>query len=174
MLEIRVASADDYSQVIDFYDLLIDEQEGSEYTAGWKKGLYPTLDFLSQSIKNNQLYIGELNGQIASCMVINHKYNERYKDVRWSIDVADLELLIIHALGVRTIFSGKGIAKQMVKYVINIAQEGGIKTIRLDVLSGNVPAEKAYTRIGFRYLHKTQMFYEDTGWTEYKLFEYIL
>ena len=71
-------------------------------------------------------------------------------------------------------FSGKGIAKQMVQQVIKIAHENNIKTIRLDVLEGNTPAERAYIKIGFMYLDTIQMFYDDTGWTNYKLFEFIV
>lgn len=174
MVQIRIATTDDYYQVIDFYYSLIDELKDAKYSPGWKKDIYPTQEFIIHSIENKQLYIGEQDGQIASCMVVNHEYNEGYKDVRWSINVKELELFVIHALGVRQVFSGNGIAKQMVQHVIKIAQESSLKTIRLDVLSGNLPAEKAYMKIGFAYQGKTQMFYEDTGWTEYKLFEYII
>lgn len=45
---------------------------------------------------------------------------------------------------------------------------------RLDVLGGNIPAEKAYTRMGFVYRGTINMFYEDTGWTGYRLFEYVV
>lgn len=72
------------------------------------------------------------------------------------IDAMGDELLVIHALGVNSMFSGKGIAKQMVQQVIKIAHENNIKTIRLDVLEGNIPAEKAYTKMGFIYLDTIQ------------------
>ena len=64
--------------------------------------------------------------------------------------------------------------KQMVQKVIDMARIHDIKTIRLDILGGNLPAEKAYTKMGFQYLDTVRMFYEDTGWTDYKLFEYIV
>ena len=46
--------------------------------------------------------------------------------------------------------------------------------MRLDVLEGNVPAERLYEGFGFRYLATMPMFYEDTGWTNYELYEYPL
>lgn len=174
MLQIRIANSADYTNVRDFYYLLIDAMEDYEYTPGWKKDIYPTQDFLLKSIESKELYIGEMNGQIVACMVVNHEYNDGYKDITWSVHAKDPELLVIHALGVDPIFSGKGIAKQMVQQVIDTAKENNIKTIRLDVLKGNIPAEKAYTKIGFIYLDTIQMFYEDTGWTDYKLFEFIV
>ena len=59
----------------------------------------------------------------------------------------------------------------MVQFAIDAARENGQKVIRLDVLKGNVPAEKLYAERGFKYLHTLPMFYEDTGWTDYELYE---
>jgi len=174
MLQIRAADSGDYSNVRDFYYSLIDAMEDAEYKPGWERDVYPTQAFLIRSIESNELYIGEMDGQIVSCMVVNHEYNDGYRDVQWSVEAKDSELFVIHALGVHPAFSGKGIAKQMVREVIKLACENHIKTIRLDVLGGNIPAEKAYTKMGFLYLDTIQMFYEDTGWTDYKLYELIV
>ena len=174
MLQIRTAGSKDYDSIRAFYYSLIEAMEDSEYKPGWEKDIYPTQEFLIKSIKNNELYIGQIDGQIVSCMIVNHEYNDGYRDIQWSIEAKDAELLVIHALGVNPMFSGEGIAKQMVQQVVNMAHENNIKTIRLDVLEENIPAEKAYTKIGFVYLDTIQMFYEDTGWTDYKLFELII
>lgn len=174
MPKIRTADKNDYGSVRDFYYSLIEAMEDSEYRPGWEKDVYPTQEFLIQSIENNELYVGRADGQIVSCMILNHKYNEGYGGVRWSIEASNSELLVIHALGVSPMYAGKGIAKQMVRRAVDVARENNVKTIRLDVLEGNVPAEKTYTKMGFVYLDTIQMFYEDTGWTNYKLFELII
>lgn len=83
-------------------------------------------------------------------------------------------MTVIHALGVLTTFQGKGIAGAMVKKAIEIAEETDQKAIKLDVLYGNLPAEKLYIKHGFKYVDTISMFYEDTGWTDFKLFEYVL
>ena len=44
----------------------------------------------------------------------------------------------------------------------------------LDVLGGNVPAERLYTGQGFARRGTVRMFYDDTGWTDYGLYEYLL
>ena len=174
MLQIRTADSNDYNNVRDFYYSLIDAMEDAEYKPGWERDIYPTQEFLISSIVSNELYIGEIDRQIASCMIVNHDYNDGYKDILWSVEAKDSELFVIHALGVHPMFSGKGLAKEMVRKVIKIAHENNIKTIRIDVLEGNIPAEKTYTKMGFIYLDTLQMFYEDTGWTNYKLFEFII
>ncbi len=174
MLQIRTADSADYSSVRAFYDSLIDAMRDAPYKPGWEKDVYPTQAFLIRSIERHELYIGELGGQIVSCMVVNHEYNDGYKSIPWSVEAKDAELFVIHALGVDPMFSGRGIAKQMVRQVIQTARENHMKAIRLDVLEGNIPAEKAYTKMGFKHLGTIQMFYEDTGWTNYKLFEFIV
>lgn len=172
--EIRIAQDEDYIRVRDFYYELIDAMQDAEYNPGWEKDIYPTQEFLKKSIHAHELYIVEIEECMVACMVVNHEYNDGYKHVKWSVEAADEELLVIHTLGVHPKHSGKGIAKQMVQKVIDMATKKKIKTIRLDVLGGNVPAEKAYTKMGFAYRDTIRMFYEDTGWTDYRLFEYIV
>lgn len=174
MLQIRSAARSDYETVKEFYYSLIDAMADAAYKPGWERDVYPTQAFLQESIANGELYIGEWEGRMVSCMVVNHKYNDGYKKIRWLVEAKDEELLVIHALGVHPDFSGRGIAKEMVRNTIALAKEGRIRTIRLDVLGGNLPAEKAYTGLGFQYLDTIRMFYEDTGWTEFKIYEYIV
>ena len=174
MLQIRVADSVDYNNVREFYYTLIDAMADAKYKPGWERDIYPTQEFLITSIENKDLYIGELDKQIITCMVVNHEYNEGYKKIQWSVAAKDSDIFVIHILGVHPAFSGKGIAKQMVQKVIEIAHDNNIKTIRLDVLGGNIPAEKVYTKMGFKFVDTIQMFYEDTGWTNFNLFEFIV
>lgn len=173
-MHIETACKDDYIRVRDFYYSLTDAMEHAEFKPGWERDVYPTQEFLIKSIRCGELYMCESEGQIASCMIVNHEYNEGYKKIHWSVDATDSELLVIHALGVHPVFSGRGIAKAMVQTVINLARETCMKTIRLDVLDGNIPAERAYAKMGFEYLDTMKMFYDDTGWTDYKVFEFIV
>jgi len=62
----------------------------------------------------------------------------------------------------------------VVSHVLKLARKIGKKTVRLDVLSGNPAAEALYTGMGFRFVEAKTMFYEDTGWKEFRMFEYIL
>lgn len=49
-----------------------------------------------------------------------------------------------------------------------------MKAIRLDVLEGNIPAENLYRGFGFQYMATLEMCYEDTGWINFKLYEYVI
>lgn len=107
-------------------------------------------------------------------MVLNHAYNDGYAAVSWAADVPDAQLLVIHALGVHPAFARRGIAQRMVQYAIGTARSQGCRALRLDVLGGNVPAERLYTGQGFARRGTVRMFYDDTGWTDYGLYEYLL
>ena len=55
-----------------------------------------------------------------------------------------------------------------------MAADRGMKAIRLDVLEGNLPAEKLYQKVGFQYAGSLNIFYEDTGWADFNLYEYSI
>ena len=81
---------------------------------------------------------------------------------------------MIHALGIMPTSHGKGLGKQLVQEAIFAARKSNQKAIRLDVLSGNLPAMKLYEHMGFIYKQTLQLFYEDTGLTDFLLYELIL
>lgn len=173
-MEIRKAIENEYEAVRAFYHSIIDNMKNAEYKPMWEKDIYPAPEFLLESIQKGEIYIGLHENEIAAVMVLNHQCNEGYKEYDWQIKVTDSEISVIHALGVHPKFKGQGFAKQMVLKAFDIARENSQKVIRLDVLEGNLPAEKLYPALGFKYMDTVKMYYEDTGWTNFKLYEYVL
>ena len=55
-----------------------------------------------------------------------------------------------------------------------MARSRCMKAIRLDVLKGNLPARRAYEKIGFQYRGTVPMYYEDTGGKEFEMFEIVV
>lgn len=173
-MRIRIARTEEYCLVRDFYYELIDHIEELEYRPGWMKGIYPEDCYLEESISRGELFIGLQGDKIVSAMIVNTEGNESYASGKWLTDCASGEYMVIHALGVIPSYTRKGYAKEMVLYAIRYARETEMKSIRLDVLSGNVSAEKLYVSVGFEETDRIQMYYEDTGWTEFILYEYEL
>ncbi len=171
-MTISRAEIKEYDAVRLFYHSLIDGLKDSQCLVGWKKDIYPSPSFLMDSISGNELFLCRDDDEIVAAMVLNHRCNEEYKKYRWENETDNSELLVIHALGVHPAHSGKGYAKALVQEAIDIARETGMKAIRLDVLEGNYPAEKLYAGFGFQYKTTLQMFYEDTGWKNFRLYEY--
>lgn len=80
-------------------------------------------------------------------------------------------MLIPHALAVSPALQGQGIGRAMVAQVQDLARRAGKRAVRLDILGTNGTAERLYTGMEFQFVQAKTMFYEDTGWTEYKLYE---
>lgn len=173
-MNIRQADEDQFQNVRQFYDDVIDAVGDSADSVGWKKGIYPSQEFLKNSIQGKELFIAEEDGEIIGAMIVNHSFNEEYGKYDWPTKAEEAEITVIHALAVRPAFRKKGFAKQMVMYVIREAERADQKGIRLDVLKGNRNAKKLYAGMGFQYLHTIPMFYEDTGWADFELYEYAL
>ena len=173
-MNIQKAEPEQYPAVRAFYHSLIDAITGQTNTVGWKKDIYPAPEFLLDSIRKGELYLAAEDEEILAAMVLNHDCNEGYREFAWPTEATPEEVTMIHALGVHPRHARQGCAKKMVLFAIETARENHQKVIRLDVLKGNVPAEKLYNGLGFQLLHTLPMFYEDTGWTDFELYEYRL
>ncbi len=171
---ITIAGRDQFQTVREFYHSLIDAMADSPYYIGWEKDVYPAPDYLADAIRKGELYLLTENGRIAAAMILNHENNEGYNAFQWQTEADSSEVMVIHALGVHPDFAHSGYAKALVRKAIELAGESGMRAIRLDVLEGNTPAEKLYEGLGFQYMATLQMFYEDTGWTNFRLYEYVV
>lgn len=168
---IRKARPAEYRNVRAFYHAVIDGIAGEQNSAGWKKDIYPTPEYLKDSINRGDLYIGFEDDTMIASMVLDHHANDGYREFRWPTAAADDEVTVIHILGILPSCMGKGYAKQMVRFAADHARDNDQKVIRIDVLKGNIRAEKLYAAMGFDYLHTLPMYYEDTGWTDFELYE---
>lgn len=173
-LFIRKAETGEYERVRDFYFKLIDDMQSCEYHPKWQKGVYPEEKNLKAAIENGELYIGLMNNEILGAMIVNHSCTDGYESAAWPTDAAAEEVSVIHTLGVMPAYSRLGLAKQMVHEAMDIAKHSGSKVMRLDVLEDNLPAEKLYKRIGFQFVERVKLFYEDTGLCNFDLYEYVL
>lgn len=174
MICIDKAAPADFAAVWAFYSQLIDDMADAAFHPGWKKGVYPAEEFIRSSLERGELYLARLDGAMAGAMVINHACVSGYETIGWAAAAAPEEVSVIHALGVSPALQGKGVAGEMVQEAVRLAREAGQKAIRLDVLKGNLPAQKLYTAAGFRYMGAVKLFYEDTGLTDFLLYELVL
>lgn len=170
-LTIRRAQLRELPDVYAFYCRLIDDMQALEYHPMWQKGVYPTEEMLSKACAADELFLTLWEGRIIGAMIVNHRATEGYDRVHWPTEARGDEVTLIHALGVLPEFSRRGVAKAMVAEVIRLAREGGGKAIRLDVLEENLPAHRLYRGAGFVWVERLLLFYEDTGWHNFDLYE---
>ena len=174
MSEIRIAKPHEYEQVLSFYYQTIDLMENAEYSSLWKKDIYPSNNYIKESIEKGELWIYDDDGAVISSMIINHEANDGYKNIEWSIQAEKDEVYVIHAFGVLPTCQGRGIASRMLDNLKDFAAKNGAKAIRIDVIENNLPANKLYIKNKFSYVCTSNMYYDDTGWIDLNIFEYIL
>ena len=165
------AATEEFPLIKEFYWNLIDEMEEENDKIGWKKGIYPSDSFLTESLTKGELFTLKENGELLACVILNSACNEGYTGVPWSLNCQDQDVLVPHALAVSPHRQGSGIGKRIVSEILTYARQTGKKAVRLDILGTNSIAEKLYTSCGFQFVQQKTMFYEDTGWTEYKMYE---
>ncbi len=173
-MTIQKAAPADTPAVIAFYDSVIDAMHGAEYKPGWQKDVYPTRADLTDYVNVGTVYMGVLDGAIAACMVVNSAHNPGYENIAWQVAATPEQLRIIHLLAVHPNHAGKGYGKQMVNHALTLARRAGCRAVRLDVLKGNAPANRLYESTGFSYKGTVQLYYEDTGWTDFLMYEHVL
>ena len=173
-MEFKPAHVSDFDAIRDFYWDVIDDihlHNVNNENLGWENGVYPSDDYIRGSLAAGELYTLTDSGSLCACVILNSAQNDGYEGCPWSIDCAPGEVMTPHALAVDPKLQGKGIGWIVVENIVKLAKAEHKRAIRLDVLGACKAAEKLYTRCGFRFVEAKNMFYEDTGWTEFKLFE---
>lgn len=170
-LHIRPALPEEYPLVRRFYHDVIDRMQDAPYSPAWQKGIYPSDEYLSALLADGQLWLGFLADAPAAAMVFNHSCSERYASAPWQVQAAPQETGVLHLLCVHPLHARKGYAKQLVRHAVSLAQGLRCKCIRLDVLADNLPALRLYEGEGFRRIATLPLFYEDTGLTDFVLYE---
>ena len=168
------AKITEFAVIRQFYWDLIDAMHDQNDMIGWKKGIYPTDEFLQESLEKGELFTLKDNGILYGCVILNSECNEGYQGLKWSIDCPDEDVFVPHALAVDPAQQGKGLGAKIVHEIFDYARKQHKKAVRLDILGTNAMAERLYTKCGFQFVEGKNMFYEDTGWTEYKMYEYNL
>lgn len=174
MIIFQMAKMNEFHQVMEFYYDLIDSFAGAESRPGWIKGVYPSEPMIQAAIEGEELLIALQDGELVGAMILNHTYPDEYEKGEWAVQAEKEEVMSIHALGVSAACQGKGVAKRMLACAAGICSGRHAKVIRIDVLGTNLTAKKLYPAAGFHYAGTVQLFYEDTGWTDFELYEMVL
>ena len=173
-LTIRRAEPFEAEQALAFYHQMIDLMQHRAYKPGWKKDVYPAIHHLQAAAGAGELYLGFVDAQIVAAMIVNSSVNEAYHNISWSVAADPCQITTLHAFGVSPLCAGQGYGRAMVEKAIAIGRQKGHKAVRLDALCSNTPAQRFYEAIGFEKVAVAELFYEDTGWTDFNLYEYLL
>lgn len=96
-MEFQKANINNFASIQKFYWNVIDDIHKNNINnenLGWEKGVYPSDEFLRNSLINGELYTLTKKGTLYACVVLNSKCNEGYHGCPWSIVCDSDEVLI--------------------------------------------------------------------------------
>ncbi len=147
VLEIRPASSHELNRIYDFYRIVCNALESAQYSPLWQMDCYPCMEDIKNHISNRDMYIALYDSTIVGAMaVVNYD------------DYASLHLLAVHPD-----YRRKHLSDDMMKKLFQIAEERKNHKIVLDVIQGNLPAEKLYQKVGFKLTGEREEFIARIG-----------
>ena len=170
-MQIKQATTADLEAVCRFYQEVCAQQQGDEYGADWHWGVYPNRELLADRIDNGMVVEGLVNGQVATVGILTTGEDPNYRQVDWAIAAPEQQITVLHLFAVSKNFRGQGLAKQMLQKLFEFAKNKGYVVMHLDVMKGNVPAERAYVKSYFRFAGEVVLHYEDIGDTSAHMYE---
>lgn len=118
-------------------------EEGSDQ---WD-GIYPNLAVVEEDARSGSLFVGRENGICVGAVALNDIQPEQYKPIPWHFTTG--RALVIHRLCVHPEWQGRGIARLLMDFTEQFAQDNGFASIRLDAYTGNPRAIGLYERRGY-------------------------
>ena len=148
---IRKCSMENLLDCVKFYEKEVKYLEENVNYPRWERGVYPCEQTVVEKIEKSEQYIAYIGPFVAGAFVFNEDPAGDYSVGEWSQDLKDGEFAVIHTLAVNHSFYGRGYAKEIVNYCIELAKKLGYKAIRVDVVPDNYPARALYESMGFAF-----------------------
>ena len=165
------ATAADFEKVRSAYIEIIRRTPGMKEYVRWEYGKHPSDEMIQKYIDGGNMYLFMEGENLAGVTAITFSQGEEYHPVKWQLEANDDEVMVLHILGIMPDFQGKGIGKKMIHAALELGRSNKMKVCRFDALYSNLPAQKLYEGLGFVYCGKQRLFADNTGWTDFYLYE---
>ncbi|GGK01909.1 GNAT family N-acetyltransferase [Parabacteroides faecis] len=164
----------DIDELEKLYDDLNDYLAATTNYPGWIKGIYPVRECAVDGIQNNTLYVVRYDEKIVGSIILDHQPEEAYNNARWKVNTDYSHIFVIRTFVVHPSFLKMGIGRALMDYSFELAQQSGVKSIRLDVYEKNLPAISLYEKCGFEYIDTVGLGLGNYGLDWFKLYEKVI
>lgn len=171
---IEKANERDIEELERLYDDLNDYFAVSVNYPGWIKGIYPVRETAEEGIKEENLFVLRMDNRIAGSIILNHKPEDAYQQVKWLIESDYSDVVVIHTLVVHPDFMKKGVGNKLMEFADIYCRETGMRSIRLDVSIDNLPAIALYEKHGYQYIETVDLGLGYAHLIWFKLYEKLL
>ena len=170
--EITLATADDIDEIEVFYNEINDHLAATTNYTNWARGFYPARADAELGVAAKCLFILRIDGALAASVILNHEANTVYDAAPWGIQAQNHETIFVHTLTVHPNFHKQGLASKLLHFAQDHARELGVKTIRFDVATKNIPAIALYEKLGFQYVDTVDLLLPHWKW--FRLYEMVM
>jgi ribosomal protein S18 acetylase RimI-like enzyme len=109
---------------------------------------YPNAAVFEKDIKLGQLWVADINGDIAGVSAITTDQEPEYAQVGWNLNET---AIVIHRLAVSTRYRGQGVAAKLMQQAEHEAIRRDIKTLRVDTNAHNQATQQLFPKLGYKF-----------------------
>ncbi|QMW06039.1 GNAT family N-acetyltransferase [Spirosoma foliorum] len=109
---------------------------------------YPNATVFGNDITNEQLWVADIDGQLAGVAALTEDQEPEYAQVGFDLSQ---RAIVTHRLAVDPAFRGQGVAVALLEQAEQLALERGIKFLRIDTNSENQSTQKLFPKLGYQY-----------------------
>jgi len=145
-MEVRLAGLDDISAIMALVRRVVPLMRAAG-NLQWDD-VYPNAEVFTRDVELNQLWVAELDSQIAGVAAITTDQEPSYADVGW--DIHELAI-VVHRLAVDLAFQGRGVALALMQQAEVVARELGTFILRVDTNSQNTATQRMFPKLGYQF-----------------------
>jgi len=138
------------STVTEFYHQVIEYLETHINYPFWSPE-HPSDESIKAAVERGEQYICVDGDEALGAVLLSEDPDGDYDSVDWSLDLKQGEYLSVHVLAVKPERYKDGVGSFMMDECIKITRERGYRSLRLDIVPDNTPAERLYKKKGFLY-----------------------
>ena len=173
-INFELGKTSDIDELEKLYDDLNDHLAKGINYPGWKKGVYPIRQDAANGIKNGNLYVAKHEGKIVGSVILSHVPEPAYYQAQWQIESDYSDVFVVYTFTVHPDYLKCGLGKALMDFAQELAVKSKVKSIRLDVYEGNMPAIRLYEKCGFKYIGTVDLGLGNYGLDWFKLYEKLL
>lgn len=145
-MTLRLATTDDLPALVNLLQRVVPlmRQAGNHQ---WDDQ-YPNASVFAQDIARQQLWVADINGQLAGVAAVTEDQEPEYAQA--GMDLSQ-RAIVTHRLAVDPIFRGQGVAVALLTRAETIALERNIPFLRIDTNSRNPATQALFPKLGYQY-----------------------
>lgn len=143
-MQIRLAKLGDVPTVIQIVRRVVPLMRASGNLQWDDK--YPNSEVFERDVNLAQLWVAEIDGEVAGVAAITTDQEPEYSNVGW--DTSELAI-VVHRIAIDPAFRGKGIAAALMLQAEEVARSRSIAILRVDTNTQNEATQKLFPKLGY-------------------------